>query len=71
MTSKSKTGLPPTSPNGSESAAPPPATPTETPPNLTPEEQSVVDAVARYRGNEWAYGHLNLILNQAREIGDL
>lgn len=38
---------------------------------LTPEEQAEVDAVARYRGREWADSHVDLILDQARFIGNL
>lgn len=38
---------------------------------LTPDEQAEVDAVARYRGREWADSHVDLILDQARFIGNL
>ena len=37
----------------------------------TAEEQSCIDAVARDNGKEWAESHAELILDQAREIGDL
>jgi len=37
----------------------------------TPEEQSVIDVVARRKGADWAERHAHLILEQARAIGDL
>lgn len=59
-------------------AGPPPSepivpTPTENgpKPKRTPEEQSFIDVVARSHGREWAETHAELILNQARSIGDL
>src|SRR5262249_47995488 len=56
------------------SAADTPATPpTGTWPNRTPEESAVLDDVVRYRGGDraWAEAHQELILNQARAIGNL
>lgn len=44
----------------------------ETPrPQRTPEEQAILDVVARSRGQEFADKFAELILAQAREIGDL
>jgi hypothetical protein len=37
----------------------------------TPEEQSIIDFVARSRGREWAEAHAESILTQARAAGDL
>lgn len=37
----------------------------------TPEEQRIIDSVAEGRGEEWAEEHAELILTQARLIGDL
>jgi hypothetical protein len=37
----------------------------------TPDEQLVIDSVARDNGQEWAEAHAGLILIQARSIGTL
>ncbi len=37
----------------------------------SPAEQEVVDKVARSRGREWAELHADLIIEQAKHIGDL
>jgi hypothetical protein len=42
-----------------------------TSPHLTPEEQEIVDLVARRNGRKWAEEHAALILDQARAIGEL
>lgn len=54
----------------SEATATTPAT-NGTKPKRTPEEQEILDAVARGRGAEWTEANAELILNQAREFGDL
>ena len=46
-------------------------TPTGMPPKRTAEEQSFIDVVARSHGKDWAEAHAELILDQARAIGDL
>lgn len=38
---------------------------------LTPDELRIVEIVAQSRGLKWAIDHLQLILAQAREIGEL
>jgi hypothetical protein len=43
----------------------------ESPPDRTPEEQAILDLVARSNGREWVERHAALILEQARAIGDL
>lgn len=40
-------------------------------PQRTPEEQAIIDQVAEWRGKEWAERHAELILEQARQIGEL
>lgn len=35
------------------------------------DEQAILDAVARSRGQEWVDAHAELVLAQAREFGDL
>lgn len=37
----------------------------------TPEEQRVIDSIADVRGEDWAEEHAELILTQARLIGDI
>jgi hypothetical protein len=37
----------------------------------TPEEQEIIDHVARVKGRDWAERYSHLILEQARAIGDL
>lgn len=37
----------------------------------TPEEQEIIDQVAKTRGEEWAEEHAELILAQARLVGEL
>lgn len=44
---------------------------TTDPANRTPEEQQIVDSVAATKGREWAEEHAELILAQARKVGDL
>lgn len=41
------------------------------PPERTPDEQAVIDLVARREDREWAEKHAHLILEQARAIGTL
>lgn len=36
-----------------------------------PEEQAIIDGVAELRGEEWAEEHAELILDQARHVGEL
>lgn len=40
-------------------------------PDLTPAEREIVDAVAARKGEDWAYQHVELILAQARRVGEL
>jgi hypothetical protein len=40
-------------------------------PDRTPEEQEIIDLVARDHGKEWAEAHAQLILDQARSLGKL
>ena len=40
-------------------------------PKRTPEEQSIIDDVARGNGRDWAEMHAELILDQARAIGTI
>jgi len=47
------------------------AGPATTSPPRTPEEQEIVDMVARRNGRKWAEEHVALILDQARAIGEL
>ncbi len=42
-----------------------------TKPKRTPEQQSFIDEVAAMNGKEWAESHAELILDQARAIGNL
>lgn len=39
--------------------------------NRTPEEREIIEKVAERRGQEWAEHYAELILAQARAIGDL
>jgi hypothetical protein len=47
------------------------ARPANAAPHRTPEEQEIVDLVARRNGRKWAEEHAALILEQARAIGEL
>jgi hypothetical protein len=40
-------------------------------PKYTPEEQEILDAIAKDRGREWADRHAELILEQAQSVGQL
>ena len=40
-------------------------------PKRTPEEQEIIDLTAKSQGLEWAEAHAELILDQARSIGEL
>ena len=42
-----------------------------TKPKRTPEEQKILDAIARRRGREWAEKNAALILELARALGEL
>jgi hypothetical protein len=44
---------------------------TSTKPKRTAAEQSVIDSIAKYRGVEWAERHADLLIAQAKGIGDL
>jgi hypothetical protein len=48
-----------------------PPEPTGTPPKRTPEEQAIVDAVAKTYGREIAERHARRIIAEARMIGDI
>lgn len=37
----------------------------------TPEEQQILDSVAERKGEEWAEEHAELILAQARLVGEI
>jgi hypothetical protein len=45
--------------------------PTGTRPKLTPDEERIVNLVAKSHGEEWAMEHLELILDEARSVGYL
>lgn len=45
--------------------------PNGTKPKRTPEEQQVLDAVAKIRGQDWVDANAELILEQARALGEL
>ena len=40
-------------------------------PNRSPEEQSVIDYMARSRGRVWAEQHAEQLLTEARAIGNI
>jgi hypothetical protein len=40
-------------------------------PEMTADEKTVFDRAVAQRGQAWAEQHVNLILDQAREIGNL
>jgi hypothetical protein len=44
---------------------------TGTPPQWTRDEQSILDFVARSHGEAWVDRHAELILEQARAIGEI
>ena len=44
---------------------------TSTKPKRSPEEQRILEEVAEVRGWEWAEAHAELILEQARHLGEL
>lgn len=43
----------------------------EADPERTPEEQAIIDEIAESRGEEFAEEHDELILHQARLVGEL
>jgi hypothetical protein len=45
--------------------------PTPPKPKRTPEEQEILEIVARGKGWDWVNRHEHLILEQARAMGDL
>ena len=68
------TGMPAKSSRRSSKTTEPPApetTTTGTKGSRTPEEQAILDFVARTNGQEWAERHAHRILEEARLIGEL
>ncbi len=60
-------------PAGSKAPSSPTVTPATTRPKRTPEEQAILDLMAETdeRGREWVEKNAELILDQAREFGNL